>query len=1170
MFLDTLQSSHVHCIITEIFISLQWIFEDELQNNFVSSIQMLGLQPQKWIPIFTNLNITKKIHIDNHPDPQWLFELLVSTVDETNSSEKDALKQLLNLPVDLDITKHSHYKQSDCMPLILKTNSSLNPSKQNFIKILQKLNQQSVNIEYCLQSLMLKDALVVKCTPAENLKKLSPNTLLSVTLSKIMTCEYENGLCCYENPSLRNTNNPTDDWSDDDEDKDDNSSSDSIHPVDNLLALIHCSDNLLRQTILSKLTICQVATPILLPNPLDNSVTFLIWAMRSVVKVWNRLTVNNEEILMERSLVSYPCPIVSFLRIGTLTVSKSNIINHVIGSKDVFFFRNCRQVKFQKQIANGMVDLCYFLPGNKDCNFANDAVLFLNLHGDVRDFDKQSIFLQKVSHLIVLLVNEYSLDEKALQLISKLCANYNQLLVFIQNCDDGSRVQLQQSVSNIRVCRFKKGKQIDGFKKPIQNTIANMLDEPSNCRFVSLKDHVRTAQDCGILVDENDKTCSLGFKVAEKVLVEVNKVPADKAKLMIFPLQGPKGWQKWAEIDKRQHKEFGDQTMDLEKYNAKLKAEKMSIRQELWHACKNLTSPLKEFLNALLTLDIRTKMYFLTWLTLLLGEQMRCVLADLFKNKQKSGEQNKARHNASIGLEHFFREVCQLYETLACLKKLKNQDRVSQNTLKLPYIMAEIITYGGFMEMMDGDASHVPLEWVTAIFNELQKLHEGNTLYTISIIGIQSTGKSTLLNTMFGLNFNVSAGRCTRGAFIQLLTFDKSSKKRSQCDHVLLIDTEGLQAPELQFIGQEHDNTLATFVIGLADIAIINMGGESQNQLKDILHTVSHALIRMEKIELHPRCKFVHQHITAIGAKQKTEDGRKVFLQKLDTNIQEACKLELCVGKYKHFSDVIAFDDEKDVLYFNTLWTGNPPMAKINPKYTESARCLKYSITEGNVRHFSFTVFSSKVEVLWNAVLREQFLFSFRNTLEIAARKELDEKFSEWNADFQQALSNWEQKVYDRYACNYTKTLKTELLEEFSITLEGILTKLLEKKRVYFDESTYKEILPNLTQKSDKRIQKFKDKCMKEATKYCKQQDSIQKSRAETEKTTTNICKKINALAESLDCEEEIPEDELIRIFDEKWTEWLENITTIECKTLNDIQHVIIEELRKKLSRTAK
>ena len=63
--------------------------------------------------------------------------------------------------------------------------------------------------------------------------------------------------------------------------------------------------------------------------------------------------------------------------------------------------------------------------------------------------------------------------------------------------------------------------------------------------------------------------------------------------------------------------------------------------------------------------------------------------------------------------------------------------------------------------------------------------------YTI-LIPINSAGKSTLLNTMFGTQFRCGDGMCTRGINMQLV----KSKYSSSYDYILVLDTEGLRAPE--------------------------------------------------------------------------------------------------------------------------------------------------------------------------------------------------------------------------------------------------------------------------------------------------------------------------------------------------------------------------------------
>ena len=66
-----------------------------------------------------------------------------------------------------------------------------------------------------------------------------------------------------------------------------------------------------------------------------------------------------------------------------------------------------------------------------------------------------------------------------------------------------------------------------------------------------------------------------------------------------------------------------------------------------------------------------------------------------------------------------------------------------------------------------------------------------------------------------------------------------------------------------------------------------------------------------------------------------------------DKMTKAAAKEEQSGGMYAVFNDVIKFDDEKDVWYFPNLWDGNPPMARVNPGYSESALKLKSRLISG-------------------------------------------------------------------------------------------------------------------------------------------------------------------------------------------------------------------------------
>ena len=72
----------------------------------------------------------------------------------------------------------------------------------------------------------------------------------------------------------------------------------------------------------------------------------------------------------------------------------------------------------------------------------------------------------------------------------------------------------------------------------------------------------------------------------------------------------------------------------------------------------------------------------------------------------------------------------------------------------------------------------------------LKKIFKGNDekVIIISVIGPQSSGKSTFLNFLFGCDFLTSSGRCTRGIYGTYFRFTNFNN----CNGILVLDTEGL------------------------------------------------------------------------------------------------------------------------------------------------------------------------------------------------------------------------------------------------------------------------------------------------------------------------------------------------------------------------------------------
>lgn len=317
------------------------------------------------------------------------------------------------------------------------------------------------------------------------------------------------------------------------------------------------------------------------------------------------------------------------------------------------------------------------------------------------------------------------------------------------------------------------------------------------------------------------------------------------------------------------------------------------------------------------------------------------------------------------------------------------------------------------LELIDGDASNIPLLWITEILKQLEIRTGGQSrIRVITVLGVQSTGKSTLLNTMFGLELPVASGRCTRGAFMTLLNVDRDMQKVLGCQFMLVIDTEGLKSMELASLdgSYEHDNELATMVVGLSDITIINMAMENTEEMKDILQIVVHAFLRMKEVGKKPSCQFVHQNVSDVSAHVKNQRARHKFLEQLNELTKSAAKMEKRNG-IASFSDIIFCDLEKHSWYIPGLWHGIPPMASINKGYTENIKEFKKSLIEylksmpGKPQ--SIKEFNEWLKSLWNAVKHEKFVFSFRNRLVTEAYNQLCMEYSDWEWRFQKNVHHW-------------------------------------------------------------------------------------------------------------------------------------------------------------------
>ena len=384
-------------------------------------------------------------------------------------------------------------------------------------------------------------------------------------LQKMMMSDQRCRSCLFKKTQLSKSKIKCKSDSDSDTDSDSDSEDDNeLHPVDCILTLIHCCDDILRQDLISKMSVCQLAIPFLLPNPVDGSVMLLLWAMRSLVKGWR----SHKKGEIESRIVDYKGPIISFLRLGkqkSSNSSKSEILNTLIGGESKYFFyrRGCAGGDYKRNFVDGLVELCCYFPGGKDIdsNCFTDAIIFLNLRGDAHTHPKQVEFLAKISFTSIVVIDETEvLKNEYMNILSTLAGSPGGIILLIaknqfedeasKKLNESLKIFHQKVVPKNKCSKIKlKSKNLETIKNEIAENLSEKLNSVSG-NLKSIAECSVHARESGILVDENNFASQSGKEHAIEVMKIIHSMPPKEIKHKMLPLQGPDLWHKWAEYDK--------------------------------------------------------------------------------------------------------------------------------------------------------------------------------------------------------------------------------------------------------------------------------------------------------------------------------------------------------------------------------------------------------------------------------------------------------------------------------------------------------------------------------------------------------------------------------------------------------------------------------------------
>lgn len=158
---------------------------------------------------------------------------------------------------------------------------------------------------------------------------------------------------------------------------------------------------------------------------------------------------------------------------------------------------------------------------------------------------------------------------------------------------------------------------------------------------------------------------------------------------------------------------------------------------------------------------------------------------------------------------------------------------------------------------------------------------------------------------MYNLDFAVTAAKTTKGVNMRILN------SRDKLMSFALLDTEGMRA--LENVNEnpaqlrKNDNRLSAFVLGIADICLINMEKFDHSHLKEILKMVCKSFLKfdsqgrkdlLQQVYFKPaRCLFVHQKISNMR-NEDINPQRQTLLTELNECAEIASKM-IKKGKMK-------------------------------------------------------------------------------------------------------------------------------------------------------------------------------------------------------------------------------------------------------------------------------
>ncbi|CAG8563982.1 10873_t:CDS:2 [Ambispora gerdemannii] len=739
----------------------------------------------------------------------------------------------------------------------------------------------------------------------------------------------------------------------------------SLARIDCIVGLLTSANCIVAQDILRIMAKFPMALPLVIPDmEHENEYKLMLPLLTGPIIKWE----SKPGTIVENHLFRSPFRLLVAVRLGEnqKAPGKSSILNQLMATEHMFSSSGEPGASRGKpHTLSGSVELTWFIQETCSAglwksvmqpyyeNGTTEIVLLANLHGDALKYSEQVRWLQQFASCFLVFIMPDCKEEKWDQFTEILCSE-KLVYAMVDPVDTESDNIIIETRDLMKDETLGKVRLMIQEALKFDSTKIN-LEKITTGKSLRLAEGIDCAESQRVIDFVRNKTClntkqimQLQKRLTNQDGFELWKNNADLQKLIklfgiVLHLPLEKKGKAMAHLDRDLYQISSEES-------SKARKEVILLKEELWRK----TGLSKKNLS-----------------------QERFIKDEIKKALDKVD-------SMSLGLEHFFRELGQIYEIA-----LTNPSQTNQSVLDFPELYAELLINGHAIELLDGDAGNMSGAWLAAICNKVTKRFPKLRVFIISILGLQSSGKSTLLNALFACKFAVSVGRCTRGLFMRLVFLEKKLYDELNVDAILLIDTEGLGAPEKvnDPEAERKDRLLATFAMGVSNLTLINVLGEYMRDLTEILQIAIVAMARLEKAEMAPDI-FMVQHLTERDT-GKTVGGVDQFCKALQNALEIADKKDVEMGIanskcLKNLSDRI----QKGELLkqFHPFKNGASAYAPPSEQYHEDITKLYKDILDAckhSHNKIEFKQWHKLVQSYWESVSHEQFAVQFKNVKEM-------------------------------------------------------------------------------------------------------------------------------------------------------------------------------------------